>query len=173
MSEDDNKDDSTTNDNKQQQEQEPAESLTVQVDKTTLDLIRERMEGRYNEFWGDVIDDEQKRTIEIADKLTPGQPYTINGKQYTYQNIGMRKWRELTALKTKADQEKDSTKATDMLTDYYILSLRSFFGMTDDEADLTPPGEARMVCDAAAYKVLHPIPLHPERLKVGSMPTQT
>lgn len=153
--------------NTAKEEAEP-ESLTVQVDKTTLDLIRDRMEGRYNEFWGDVIDDEQKRTIEIAEKLVPEKPFTINGKDYIFHNVGIKKWRELTTLKSRADLEKDEIKKTDMLTDYYLLMLQNFFGMTEEQSDLIPPGEARMVGDAASYRILHPVPLHPERLRAGS-----
>lgn len=149
------------------------ETLTVNVDKRTLELIRERMEGKYNQFWGDVIDDEQKRTIEIADKLSPGKLFTINGKDYTFKNVGIKKWRELTNLKTKADAEKDTTKSTDLLTDYYLQMLQTFFDMTENEADMVPPGEARMVGDAAVYRILHPVPLHPEKLKLGSMHTQS
>jgi len=145
------------------------ESLTINVDKRTLDLIRERMEDKYNNFWGDVIDDEQKRTIEIAEKLTPGQPYKINGKDYTYQSIGMKAWRDFTKLKAKADNEKDAAISTDLLLDYYIGMLKQCFGMSEEEADRVPPGEARMVIDAAVYKVVHPVPLHPEKLRNGSM----
>lgn len=144
------------------------ESLTVQVDKTTLDLIRARMEGKYNEFWGDVIDDEQKRTIEIADKLNPGEPYTINKKQYQYNHIGMKRWRELSKLKTRGDAEKDPEIQMDLLTEYYTQVLMEFFAMPEAEADKVPPGEARMIGDAAAYKVLHPVPLHPEKLRTIS-----
>ena len=151
------------------QEQEP-ESLTINVDKSTLDLIRKRMEEKYNNFWGDVIDDEQKRTIEIADKLSPGQPYQINGKQYDFRQVGMKRWRELSKLKINADNEKDPSKQMDLLTEYYMYMLMEFFGMSEDAADRTPPGEARLVGDAAAYKVLHPIPLHPEKLNSGSIP---
>jgi hypothetical protein len=152
---------------------EKPEVLTVNVDKTTLELIRQRMEGKYNEFWGDVIDDEQKRTIEIADKLSPGKPFNINGKDYIFQNVGIKKWRELTNMKTRADSEKEMLKVTDALTDYYLAMMKAFFNMTEDEADLIPPGEARMVGDGAAYRVLHPVPLHPERLRTGSTPTKT
>lgn len=151
---------------------EEPESLTVNVDKRTLNLIRERMEGKYNEFWGDVIDDEQKRTIEVADKLSPNKPFTVNGKDYTFQNVGIKKWRELTNLKTAADAEKDVTKSTNLLTDYYLLMLQTFFNMTENEADMVPPGEARMVCDAAVYRILHPVPLHPEKLRPGSTHAQ-
>lgn len=150
-------------------EQEPIEeSVTFQVDKSTLDLIRKKMEDKYNNFWGDVIDDEQKKTIEIADKLNPGQLYTINNKQYEFKQVGMKRWKELTKLKVKGDAEKDPDKQTDLLTEYYMGVLTDMFGLTTDEADLVPPGEARMVGDAATYKVLHPVPLHPEKLKSGS-----
>jgi hypothetical protein len=145
------------------------ESLTINVDKRTLDLIRERMEDKYNNFWGDVIDDEQKRTIEIADKLSPGQPFKINGKDYTFQNIGMKTWRDYTKIKSKADAETDKDLANDLLMEYYMGMLKHCFGMTEDESDRVSPGEARMIVDAAVYKVLHPIPLHPERLRNGSM----
>jgi len=164
--------DDASNSKPVEEENDKPESLTVQVDKTTLELIRERMEGRYNEFWGDVIDDEQKRTIEIADKLIPNKPFTINGKDYIFQNVGIRKWRELSNMKMKADTEKDNVKQTDLLTDYYLLMLQTFFGMTENEADMTPPGEARMVGDAAVYRILHPVPLHPEKLRLGSTHTQ-
>lgn len=145
------------------------DSLTINVDQTTLDKIRDSMEDKYNTFWGDVIDDEQKRTIEIADKLSPNQPYKINGKDYEYRHVGMKRYRELSKLKSKADSEKDLEKQMDLLTDYYLQMLMEFFGLTQDEADQVPPGEARMAADAAVYKVLHPVPLHPERLKSGSI----
>lgn len=145
------------------------ESLTINVDKKTLDLIRERMEEKYNNFWGDVIDDEQKKTIEIAEQLTPGQPYKINGKDYIYKSIGMKSWRDFARIKSRADTEKDPSKAADLILEYQIGMLTKCFGMTEDEAGDIPPGEARMVIDAAAYKVIHPVPLHPERLRNGSM----
>lgn len=149
-------------------EQKP-EILTVNVDKSTLDLIRKKMEDKYNNFWGDVIDDEQKRTIEIAEQLSPGQPYKINGKDYPYQNLGMKTWRDFSRLKTKADAEKDLNLQNDMIIEYQMGMLSKSFGMSEDDAGNVPPGEARMIVDAAAYKVLHPVPLHPERLRNGSM----
>lgn len=159
MSEDDSKKD------------DKPESLTINVDKTTLDLIRERMTEKYNNFWGDVIDDEQRRTIEIADKLNPGEPYQINGKSYDFRQVGMKRWRELSKIKIKGDNEKNTETQMDLLTQYYTEMLKEFFGMTEDAADRVPPGEARLLGDAAAYKVLHPVPLHPEKLRSGSIST--
>lgn len=143
------------------------EVVTVNVDKSTLDLIKKRMEDKYNNFWGDVIDDEQKRTIEIADKLSPGKPYQINGKSYTFNFIGMKRWRELAKMKVRGDAMTNPEEQTDLLTEYYTAMLIEIFKMSPEEADMVPPGEARMVCDGAAYKVLHPVPLHPEKLKSG------
>lgn len=147
------------------------ESLTINVDKTTLDLIRDRMTEKYNNFWGDVIDDEQKRTIEIADKLSPGEPYEINGKPYDFRQVGMKRWRELSKIKMKGDSEKNTEIQMDLFTQYYTEMLKEFFGMTEDAADRVPPGEARLLGDASAYKVLHPVPLHPEKLRSGSTNT--
>jgi hypothetical protein len=167
-------DSATSNPESQQSQSQPQqtiepEAVTINVDKKTLDLIREKMEDKYNMFWGDVIDEEQKRTIELADKLTPGQPFSINGKDYEYKNLGMKVWREFSKLKSKADKEKDRDAQEDMLIEYYSGMLKHCFGMSEEEVDNVPTGEARMIVDAAAYRVLHPVPLHPERLSSGSM----